>query len=241
MNYFISRNDQQYGPYTLADLQRYIAAGSILVSDMTRSEGMTEWVPVSQVIGNIPVPVAVRPAELGLSREGNKLIVIRGAMLPPYCVKCAQPADGVPWEKNFAWSSPLLALWLILGLLGIVIYLIGYYSARKQMKLMVPLCEEHRRARRTKLWVGSLLLITSPLLMVIGIAVSQDWVTGLGFFAFLVMAISGAVVLILSQPLRPKRIDDRQGRFAGAREPYLAFIDSRGIDAHSQPGFGTAY
>jgi hypothetical protein len=58
MNYFVLRNDQQYGPYTLADLQRYVASGNVLVTDLTRSEGMTDWVPVSQVIGNIPVPVA---------------------------------------------------------------------------------------------------------------------------------------------------------------------------------------
>jgi hypothetical protein len=237
VNYFISRNDQQYGPYTLADLQRYVASGSIFVSDMARSEGMTEWVPVSQVIGNIPVPVAaVRPAELGLSRDGNKLIVTRGAMLPPYCVKCAQPADGAPWEKNFAWCNPLLALLLILGLIGIVVYIIVHYSARKQMTLIVPLCEEHRLARKTKLWVGSLLLITSPLLMVIGAIVDKDKLIGLGFFSFLVMAISGAVVLIQSQPLRPKKIDDQQGLFVGAREPFLQFIDS-----HSQSAFGTGY
>jgi len=119
MNYFISRNDQEYGPYTLADVQRYVAAGSILVMDMTRSEGMTEWVPVSQVIGNIPVPVvAVRAAEPGVWREGNKLVVVRGAVLPPFCVKCAQPGVEPAWEKNFAWSNPLWALFLLIGLLA---------------------------------------------------------------------------------------------------------------------------
>jgi hypothetical protein len=193
MNYFISRNDQQYGPYTLADLQRYVAAGSILVTDMTRSEGMTGCILVSQVIGNIPVPVvAVRPAELGLSRDGNTLIVTRGAMLPSYCVKCAQPAEGVPWEKNFGWCSPLLALFLILGLIGIVVYIIVYYSMRKQITFIAPLCGQHRRARRTRLWAGSLLLITSRLLMVIGAIVHMDELIGFGFFLFLVMAIGGA-------------------------------------------------
>ncbi|HLK54887.1 MAG TPA: DUF4339 domain-containing protein [Candidatus Angelobacter sp.] len=56
MKYFIQRELNEYGPYTLADLQRYVAQGSILLTDMTRSEGMTEWVPISQVIGNIPAP-----------------------------------------------------------------------------------------------------------------------------------------------------------------------------------------
>jgi len=237
MNYFISRNDQQYGPYTLADLQRYVASGSIFVSDMTRSEGMTEWVPVSQVIGNIPVPLpAVRPAELGLSRDRNKLIVTRGASLPSYCVKCAQPAGSAPWEKNFAWCSPLLALVLLLGVIGIVVYFIVYYNTRKQMTLIVPLCEEHRLTRITKLWVGSLLLIASPLLMIVGAILDKNELIGLGFFSFLIMAISGGAVLIQSKPLRPKKIDDQQGIFVGAREPFLQFIDS-----HSQSAFGTGY
>jgi hypothetical protein len=59
MKYYIQRQLSEYGPYTLADIQRYVAQGSILLTDLTRSEGMTEWVPVSQVIGNIPAPAAI--------------------------------------------------------------------------------------------------------------------------------------------------------------------------------------
>jgi hypothetical protein len=62
LKYYIQRQLNEYGPYTLADLQRYVAQGSILPSDMTRSEGMTEWTPVSQVIGNIPIPLAAGTA-----------------------------------------------------------------------------------------------------------------------------------------------------------------------------------
>jgi hypothetical protein len=58
MNYFITRDGQQYGPYTLADLQRYAASGEILLTDLARSEGMSEPLPVSQIIGTIPVPQA---------------------------------------------------------------------------------------------------------------------------------------------------------------------------------------
>jgi len=57
MHYTISRNGQEYGPYTLGDLQRYVATGEILLTDMARSEGMTESLPVSQIIGTIPMPV----------------------------------------------------------------------------------------------------------------------------------------------------------------------------------------
>ena len=67
MNYFIKRDLQEYGPYTIAELQRYVSSGNVLVTDLCRSEGMNEWVPVSQVIGNIPVPVAA-PAPTQASR-----------------------------------------------------------------------------------------------------------------------------------------------------------------------------
>jgi hypothetical protein len=64
MKYYIQRQLNEYGPYTLADLQRYIAQGSVLLTDLTRSEGMTDWVPVSQVIGNIPIPVSVQAGQM---------------------------------------------------------------------------------------------------------------------------------------------------------------------------------
>jgi hypothetical protein len=59
MNYFIKRDLQEYGPYTLSELQRYVASGNVLLTDLCHSEGVSEWAPVSQVIGNIPVPAAV--------------------------------------------------------------------------------------------------------------------------------------------------------------------------------------
>jgi hypothetical protein len=56
MNYFISRGGQQFGPYTLADLQRYAASGEVLLTDLATSEAMTEPVTVAQIIGTIAVP-----------------------------------------------------------------------------------------------------------------------------------------------------------------------------------------
>ncbi len=41
MHYQISRNGQMYGPYTLEDLQRYLASGNILPTDMAKTEAMT--------------------------------------------------------------------------------------------------------------------------------------------------------------------------------------------------------
>lgn len=55
MDYFVKRGEQQFGPYTLAALQQYVKQGNISPQDLARSEGMTDWVPVSTVLGNVPV------------------------------------------------------------------------------------------------------------------------------------------------------------------------------------------
>src|SRR5580765_6750082 len=98
MKYHIQRQLSEYGPYTLADLQRYVGQGSILLTDLAHSEGMTEWVPVSQVIGNIPVPVPGPPAGTvyaGTAGYG----VVSGS---------PQAAGAFPVPPDFHWALVLL-------------------------------------------------------------------------------------------------------------------------------------
>ncbi len=54
MQYFVKRSEQKFGPYTLAELQRYVQSGNITPDDLAQSEGMADWAPVSQILGNIP-------------------------------------------------------------------------------------------------------------------------------------------------------------------------------------------
>jgi hypothetical protein len=58
MNYFVKRGAEQLGPFSLADLQQQLQAGKISPGDLAKSEGMNDWAMVSQVVGNISVPVA---------------------------------------------------------------------------------------------------------------------------------------------------------------------------------------
>jgi drug/metabolite transporter (DMT)-like permease len=232
MNYFISREGTEYGPYTLADLQRYVASGNVLVTDLTRSEAMSEWVPVSQVIGNIPIPAAavMRPPEprLSLARDGKKLIIPRGAACPHYCVKCGEPADGNDWKKKFTWCNPW---WALLIFAGVFIYLIVYFITRRQMQLSIPLCEEHRDKQRTKSRIGTLLLATSPLVMIVGAIAGKDEVAGFGVLMLPVMLIAGLVVRGMAAPLKARKIDDARGVFAGAGEPFLQAVESQNAQA----------
>jgi hypothetical protein len=56
MTYQVSRNGQLYGPYTLEDLQRYVASGNVLLTDLAKSEDMPDWLPVAQVLGTVAAP-----------------------------------------------------------------------------------------------------------------------------------------------------------------------------------------
>lgn len=108
MKYYIQRQLNEYGPYTLADLQRYVAQGSIQLSDLTRSEGMTDWVPVSQVIGNIPIPVPIQagPAPGAVPYGGG---AVYGGGTNVYGAQGAMPAITTgPVPVDFHWALVLV-------------------------------------------------------------------------------------------------------------------------------------
>jgi hypothetical protein len=100
MKYYIKRDLNEYGPYTLADVQRYTAQGNILMTDLARSEGLTEWVPVSQVLGNIPVPVPspAMPGAAGTVYGGT----------PGYGVAATPAMTAGPAPPDFHWALVLL-------------------------------------------------------------------------------------------------------------------------------------
>jgi GYF domain 2 len=61
MKYFIKRGEENFGPYSLSEVQEYVQSGRVIITDLAQSEGMPNWVPVSQILGNIPAP-AIAPA-----------------------------------------------------------------------------------------------------------------------------------------------------------------------------------
>jgi hypothetical protein len=110
MLYHISRDGQQFGPYSLADLQRYLASGNILPTDLARSEGMEDWVPVQTVVGNVPVanPAPAPPQTYG--------------QLPAYAAEgvAAPAAQEVPLPPDLHWGLLLLLEIVTCGLFAYI-------------------------------------------------------------------------------------------------------------------------
>ena len=61
MKYYISRSGQQYGPYSMEELQSMKAQGRIDANDLAWGEGMASWTPVSQVLESAPSAAAAPP------------------------------------------------------------------------------------------------------------------------------------------------------------------------------------
>jgi hypothetical protein len=114
MTYQVSRNGQMYGPYTLEDLQRYVASGNILPTDMAKSEEMADWVPVAQLLSTAPLGAATAA---GTSGAG-------GIPVPAYATPSTYPqaASGVayPDPPNLHWGLELLLGFLTCGIFVVV-------------------------------------------------------------------------------------------------------------------------
>ena len=115
MQYQVSRNGQMYGPYTLEDLQRYVASGHILYSDLAKSEEMAEWLPVSQILGTSPL--GTTPAY---------------AVPPAYA---QAPVGAYPDSPNLNWAFELLLGFLTCGLFVVAWNLVIASWARRVQPL----------------------------------------------------------------------------------------------------------
>lgn len=64
MTYRIARNGQIYGPYSLIEVQRYLASGQILPTDLAQGDSMQEWLPIEQLFPTTPIPAIPHPGGL---------------------------------------------------------------------------------------------------------------------------------------------------------------------------------
>lgn len=113
--YTISRNGEQFGPYSEGDLRAHINSGQVLSNDLAWKEGMTNWLPVSQVFstGTQSSHVAAPPPAF--------VQAVRSDAIP----------DGI---KGWSWGAFFLNwIWAIgnrtwIGLFAIVPY-VGFIMA----------------------------------------------------------------------------------------------------------------
>jgi hypothetical protein len=134
MHYHVSRGGQTYGPYTLADLQRYVASGHILLNDLAKSEEMSDWIPVGQILNTRPAAEAADLSNQATPQEpvepAPTASTTGGYVAPPANYGSTQgyaaPAPGYgsanlyPDPPNMHWALVLLIDLFTCGLFQII-------------------------------------------------------------------------------------------------------------------------
>ncbi len=160
MEYFVKRGEQRFGPYSLSDLQNYVQSGNILPDDLAQSEGMNDWVPVSQVLGNIPAPTLdASGAGFGASPE----------------------AQLVPLPPNLHWAILLILVVATRQLFNLIWALIQANWARKLSGDNKPLVLVAMYpagivagvltilVAKQAAWLGGLFIIAGAIMMLVGV------------------------------------------------------------------------
>ncbi len=90
----ITRDGQEFGPYTPEQVQEYLASGNLVATDMAWHEGAADWYPITQVGGDIPTGApSLACAKCGAGLEADQVI----------CLGCGHNMDDpVPSQEEVA-------------------------------------------------------------------------------------------------------------------------------------------
>jgi len=99
MQIFINRNNQKHGPYSLHDVQAYLASGQLNGADLAWYEGAPGWIPLSQVpgvqmpAGRVPPPPPVQavPPSVPVTKAKSKAPLIGCGCLAAFFIVVFAP------------------------------------------------------------------------------------------------------------------------------------------------------
>jgi hypothetical protein len=155
----------------------------------------------------------IDPGSRGIWRDGHRVVIPHGAVLPTRCWKCNGPAD-VLLGRRLYWLHPA---WLLLILLHVLILLLVAAFVHKKATFAIGLCDNLAVA-----W----LLSIAGFALTIGAAIAYydsaiPLLTGLA--TFLVGLVYGA---FFASVCGAKRIDKYAAWVTGAGENFLAVLPS---------------
>lgn len=91
---------------------------------------------------------------VGLWRDGDILVMSKDAELPNQCLKCNGPTNGRRLKRQLSWHPQGYYLIVLFNLL---VYILVAMVVRKTAKVLIPICELHRRRRIRAIALGWLL------------------------------------------------------------------------------------
>lgn len=208
-------------------------ARSCLLGSNHYSFGMQE--PINPYATPTTVNSAPLPQVSSYGVHDNKLIVEKYAELPELCYKTGEPVidgvDGKTYRKNFNFCNPWLGLIILLGIIGIIVYLIVYFCVRKEVNVRYSLSKIARKKVLTKRLIGYsgciLILVASIYGISEGSASRGNEILMIWGFVGIALSLIGA--LITASVTNVIRVTSHvNGRFylAGAGKGFLSKVQS---------------
>jgi len=218
--WFYTAGEKQAGPVPSFELRELALSGQLRPTDLVFKEGARDWIPARDVAGLFDREVDAAAEQdrqarrRGLFRDGDILVVRKGAPLPPRCVKTNQPTAAV-LKRTFYYMSP----WIYLLLLAhVLIFIVVALLVRKTATLHVGLSEEAQAARRRGIlnaWTAALAGVG----MIVGAFPAESWWLGLAGAGVLMAAmIYGARK---ASVLSARLIDDQYAHLKGVCPEFL--------------------
>jgi hypothetical protein len=121
--------------------------------------------------------------------EGDRLIILKDAVLPPICVWNGEPAPEGYVQRNLTWVPQ----WTAVFALSPLIYIIIFMVVKKTGGLRYALSEAARKRRRSGIIIAVGGVLASVVLMIAGGASNAPVLLVVGIFAMLITLIVGAV------------------------------------------------
>lgn len=131
--WYLSSEGQTLGPYTGEQLQQFVQEGRIIDSTLLWAEGMTEWLPASQIPGVLPQVAAVAPAAAApaWARPGARTTgsspLAASTSLRPGAIAGAAPSDAPC--PHISVKSASFGLWAGSFVAGFVLFIIAIIAA----------------------------------------------------------------------------------------------------------------
>lgn len=167
--YFVGKNGQQTGPFSVEQLREMAASGQLNGTDLVWREGMAEWQPASTLPGVFPGS----PGAVDLP-AGNPAPLVQATVLPPL------GGPGGPKTNGMALTGMILGIVSVtvglcccygfpFNIAGIVFSLIGMNQIKAD-----PANQTGLPMAQAGLWCSIGSIVIGILMMVLGVAMNWD-------------------------------------------------------------------
>jgi hypothetical protein len=168
---------------------------------------MNDVNPYAAPLGeSVLTPELIQPSG-GIWRDGNRLVMYKGATLPDRCVHCNSPAEGRRLLRRLYWHSP----WIYLLILASVwIYIIVALIVRQKAVVSIGLCNQHYRRRMRSILVWWLITLACVALFSVGVAATPRNQAPWAILAAVVIFVGNLFFAVaITRPVAPTKIDEQ--------------------------------